>query len=140
MYGLDLGLTGSTLEHFVGSSFSVIGNTTAGKGAIVTGFQIGGLFNWNESKSTIVGLQYAGIINLNRETSNLYGVQGAFINIGKNHVHGVQVGLYNKAEVVNGFQIGLLNHTRELNGIQIGFANISKKGGLPFSPIINIGF
>jgi hypothetical protein len=41
---------------------------------------------------------------------------------------------------LQGAQIGLVNRTGRLRGVQLGLVNLSKDGGLPFMPGMNLGF
>lgn len=122
-----------------GYDLSLFGNRTRKE---FSGIATSLAFNWNSGKTNVYILQFAGLVNANTSDANIYGFQIAGLaNAGaKTKVYGFQIGLYNEAEAIYGFQIGLINKTKSLHGVQIGLANISSKNGLPFCPLLNIGF
>ena len=139
--GMDFSLFGNiTDKEFNGSAFALVFNKTKGK-ANIYGMQIA-LANLNHGTTRIDGFQLGFAYNHSKMAHTVYGFQLAGLaNLGKkNTVYGAQVSLYNQAESVYGFQIGLVNTTKNLYGIQIGAINMSAKNGLPFCPIINVGF
>lgn len=52
----------------------------------------------------------------------------------------MSIGVVNYAKEVKGLQIGLINRTKHLRGVQIGVLNSSDDGGLPFIPVVNVGW
>lgn len=122
--GYDLSFFGNiTDKEFNGIATSLVFNVTRGKTNVVL-LQLAGLLNSNSGDARIYGIQIAGLANTGAKTK----------------VYGFQVGLYNEADSIYGFQIGVINKTKNLYGVQIGLANISYKNGLPFCPVLNIGF
>jgi hypothetical protein len=137
VYGLDIGFANTTDKAMAGIQMGFI-NTNFGQ-SLFTLTQLG-LINYNHGKMYGFGIQ-AGFLNINVKDGNWYGVQLSVANFGKNKIRGLQLGAYNEAESVSGLQIGIINKTNNLKGIQIGLLNIATgSGGLPFSPILNIGF
>lgn len=142
MYGLDLGVLGNiTEQNFTGIAVSGIFNATQG-GTLITGLQFAGLANINTSATTIVGLQGTLGVNYNSAAATVSGIQLALLaNLSPfTDIYGVQVGLYNRAKVVNGLQIGLVNVADNLHGLQIGLVNFNKSGPFAISPLLNVGF
>ncbi len=141
VHGVDVGMIGNIVnKDFNGTAFSTIFHSTGGK-ATLWG-QMSGITNINRGKAEIEALQFAGITNIARGENIVYGLQFAGLaNIGKkNKVYGFQMSAYNQAESIYGLQIGLVNITKNLYGVQLGLANFSKNNGLPFCPILNVGF
>jgi len=142
VYGADLSIgVANTKETFAGASLAGLVNIT-GKQAYVAGLQLAGLANVNRSKANVFGFQVAGLLNSINDEGSVYGVQlAALANYApKTNIHGLQLGLFNKAQTVVGLQIGLLNFTDNLHGIQIGVLNFYNRGLLGVTPILNIGF
>jgi hypothetical protein len=140
--GADLGFVGNfTDKEFAGSALAIGFNVTRGKAHILA-IQMAGLTNANLGATKIEGFQVALGVNYTGGNQSVYGLQLAGLgNIGKgNKVYGFQVGLYNEAEAIYGFQIGAVNRTKNLYGIQVGALNFYSNNGLPFFPVINIGF
>jgi hypothetical protein len=140
MYGFDVGAIGNiTDQNFVG--IAVAGGFNYNKGtATIIGLQAAGIANVNQNKADIFGLQVA-LVNVNEAESVIGGLEVGLVNNSSfTNIIGAQVGLYNKAHVVNGFQIGLVNDADTLHGIQIGLANFNHTGLFSFAPFLNIGF
>ena len=141
VYGLDMSLIGGiTSKAFAGAAVAGFFNTNLSTANII-GFQIAGLGNFNLGKTRVYGIQFGNILNVNSGQAFIYGLQASiFANLGKNYVKGIQIGVYNRAEIVKGLQIGVINSAGSLHGIQIGLLNFHNKGAIPFFPGINIGF
>jgi hypothetical protein len=141
MYGADFSPIGNiTTSKFVGMALSGIFNRTEGKATIIF-LQAAGLVNYNKAQTDVLGMQWTLGYNHSVGVNNIYGLQLALAgNFGKNNIFGVQFGFVNKAESVYGFQIGLYNKVKNLHGLQIGLVNVCEHGGLPFFPVINVGF
>jgi hypothetical protein len=141
MYGLDIGVLGNiTDQDFVGIGISGLFNNTRGTTDII-GLQLAGAANVNTNKTTVVGLQAAILTNYNSAESAIFGLQLALANISPHSsINGIQLGLYNTANVVRGLQIGVVNMTENLHGLQIGLVNFNHTGIFEVSPILNIGF
>lgn len=156
VYGLDLSAVGgSTSEMFAGVQMAGVFNNNAGK-TIITGLQGAGALNRNAGLAHIGGMQLAlGVNSAAKAITNVYGAQIALIaNLGDNNIYGLQssiynqaktvrgfqVGIVNRAEAVRGVQIGIVNKAKSLRGVQLGLANFSSDGGIPFFPVINVGF
>jgi len=140
VYGIDLGVVGNiTTQNFTGIGISGGFNVTNGQTTII-GLQAAGITNVNTNKLKVYGLQIAAM-NSNTGEASIVGVQAGLINSSKfTKLYGLQVGVYNRAQVVTGFQIGLVNMTDSLHGIQIGLINFHNKGTVSVAPILNIGF
>ncbi len=140
VYGIDVGVIGNiTTQNFTGIGIAGGFNATNGQTAII-GLQAAGIANINTNKLKVYGLQIAAM-NSNTGEASVVGVQAGLINSSKfTKIYGLQVGAYNRAQVVTGFQIGLVNMTDSLHGIQIGVINFHNKGLISVAPIINIGF
>jgi hypothetical protein len=140
VYGLDFGLGGNTTtKDFVGLGLAGGFNHTQGNATIVL-LQMALGANINSGKANIGGLQFSILGNYSPGETNVYGVQFSGVgNFGKNNIYGMQIGVYNVAESVYGFQIGIVNKAKNLHGVQIGLANFNESG-IPFLPIINVGF
>jgi hypothetical protein len=142
MYGADLGIfVSNTKETFAGVALAGLLNIT-GKQAYIAGLQLAGLANVNRGKANVFGFEVAGLFNEIKEDGSVYGVQlAALANYApKTNIHGLQLGLYNKAQTVVGLQIGLFNFTDNLHGIQIGVLNFYNRGLIGVTPLFNIGF
>ncbi len=139
--GADVSLIGNFVnKEFRGSAGSLVFHSTSGKARIFAG-QFSGVANFNHGDTKIEGFQFATAMNYAGGPQKVYGAQVGALNVGKkNKVYGFQIGAYNQAEAIYGFQIGVLNRTKTLYGIQIGLLNFSGKNGLPFCPVVNIGF
>jgi hypothetical protein len=140
IYGLDLGLLGSSIES-KGIQLNFIGNFThfsASRDGGTKGIQIGGLGNLHMGAG-MQGIQIAGLFNGGDEVR---GIQIAGLFNGEGEVRGIQIaGLFNLATSVRGIQIGLINVTQELTGLQIGLVNcVWDSPILPVLPIINFYF
>jgi hypothetical protein len=141
MIGLDVGILGNvTSDTFGGAAVAGLFNKT-GKMAVVTLFQVAGLTNINSGKAYIYGFEFAGLVNTVGDEGSIWGAQIAGLTnyAPKTDVHGLQLGLVNRARKVHGFQIGAVNIADSLSGIQLGLLNINHHG-IPFMPVINIGF
>lgn len=141
VYGIDFGVAGNTTTHsFAGLQAAGGFNWNHGK-TLITGLQMAAGLNFNNGKSRIIGAQVAALGNINKGDAYIVGAQlSAIGNWGRNHIRGVQVGVYNRARTVKGIQVGIINVADNLKGIQIGLANYNKSGPIPFFPGINIGF
>ncbi len=53
---------------------------------------------------------------------------------------GAQVGLVNVAGETEGFQIGLINRSETMHGYQVGLINVIRDNEVQFCPIVNIGW
>jgi len=130
IWGMNGGVSGFELGG--------IGNFNKGD---VTGAQIGGICNINTgsfngavvggitnlTKEDAKGLQLAGIANLNGGETNGLMLSG-ITNFAQKNSKGAQVSLINFAfENMNGFQLGLVNYTKGMNGFQLGLTNYAKK-------------
>ncbi len=132
VYGLDLGLVGNMVEEEF------------------TGVQAAGFFN--RIGHSDGAIQVAGI--LDHCSGDLAGLQVALANVIGGGLEGLQIGLYNRASVLNGMQIGffnvvdsgdgvqigVVNSARELDGLQIGLVNVIRESTVPFFPIANFAF
>lgn len=142
VHGADVGLIGNIVEKdFEGTSFAVLFHTTGGK-AHAVGIELSGLTNLHYGPTNVEGFEVAGLVNYAKAEQRVIGVQVASLaNLGmKTKVYGFQIGAFNEADSVYGFQIGILNRTKYLYGFQIGLLNIASHNGLPFCPVINVGF
>ena len=132
VYGIDVGLVGNMVaEEF-------------------TGVQAAGLFNRIDHSDG--ALQLAGV--LNRVEGGFTGLQASAVNAVDGDLEGLQIGLYNRASVLDGMQIGfanivdsgsglqlgIVNSARELDGLQIGLVNVIRDSTVPFFPIVNFAF
>jgi hypothetical protein len=89
-----------------------------------TGFEAGGIFNFNEGNA--YNFQLAGALNI--VGKSMKGVQVAGIhNLVMDTAKGLQIaGLVNKADgPVKGIQLAAVNHAHKLKGLQIGVINIA---------------
>ncbi len=142
LYGVDIGALGNiTEQNFTGIGISGLFNNTRGA-TLITGLQFAGLANINTGATTVMGLQASLGANYNSAASTIAGVQLALLaNLSPfTDIYGVQIGLYNRAKVVNGLQIGLVNVADNLHGLQIGLVNFNRSGPFAISPILNVGF
>jgi hypothetical protein len=158
------GLANIVLNNVFG--WQTTGGINLAKGALF-GFQLSGISNtvyrysfgvqvagvYNVSVESMDGVQVAGLFNIT--TGGLFGVQIAAFNhagfiqgknsFGNDDPTGVQIGIVNKASMMNGFQIGLINISGSMQGTQIGLINIYRNGRQPMTQdgtsigLINIG-
>ena len=149
--GSGLGLLGGPGEQV---SLHVVQGPTAGE---VSGIQLCG---WaNRVGGHMNGLQLAGCENivlkdmsgiqmslLQNWAGRIAGLQIGCYNLAgvgessSGQLHGLQLGILNRAKEVSGVQMGVVNYTEILHGIQIGIANIATEAPLPFFPILNAHF
>lgn len=100
----------------------------------IYGLRINVLYGKNEN---LYGFDQ-GFINEINDT--LIGYQSGFYN-SSGKVYGVQSGFLNTCDYLFGAQFGFINKANHLRGVQIGLLNYNPvSGGIPFMPIINIGF
>lgn len=140
--GFDLGTIGNLTDRAFGG-IQIAGGFNRNKGpASIYVAQLGGLINWNLSRSDIIGIQATLGMNVNLGRSTLVGIGIGTLgnNSPQSAVAGAQIGGVNRAKQVFGLQVGLVNITESLHGIQIGLVNINKSGPLYFFPGINVGF
>jgi hypothetical protein len=108
--------------------------TTSG-GSFRGGVQAGA---YNFVHDDFFGLTQAGVVNA--VGRDLAGAQiAAATNFVDGAARGVQIAPVNLAGRTRGVQIGLVNVTGDLEGAQLGLVNISARGGLPLSPLANLG-
>lgn len=139
VYGFDVGGVGNITDRgFGGMQVAGLFNRNQGPSSIL-GAQIAGIANWNINGGTLIGLQVTGGMNYNRGKMTFVGLGIGGGNRCDGKVIGAQVGIYNQAGQVYGLQIGLINVAKSLHGIQLGLVNINKSG-MPFFPVVNIGF
>ncbi len=135
-------------EMMTGAQISGIANFST---MLLTGAQLSLAGNFSEG--TTLGIQAGGLINFTK--NELAGFQLGTVNLadniqGKNsiaddHSSAFQVGLFNRARIMNGFQIGLINAGGDCRGTQIGLINFYstkyKTGKLYGTPVglLNIG-
>jgi len=118
-------------------SINVLGGYHGG----LDGFEIGGLFNYNERYSN--GVQIAGLVNATQGSMSGINVAG-LVNFANNDMSGIQaagIGNFTNSDLA-GIQVaGLVNNSLgSISGIQVaGIANISNEylEGLQFSSILN---
>ena len=67
-------------------------------------------------------------------------MQVGAINRADNDLAGLQLGVFNEANIISGLQVGLWNVAGSLDGVQLGIVNLVRQGPFPFMPIANIGF
>jgi hypothetical protein len=67
------------------------------------------------------------------------GAQLGLVNHVYDEISLMQAGAVNLANKIEGVQIGVFNHAGRLRGIQIGLINMTRKGGLPFMVLGNMG-
>lgn len=133
------GVAQVSLGNFVGSAFKglvqvgAVGNYLDRE--FYGGFQVG-LINYVDDE--FYGIAQVGGFNWN--DSDSYGMQIGGANLVFGDHAGIQAGIYNGADRVYGAQIGLVNMTDHLRGVQIGLLNMSGDGGLPITPIANVGW
>ncbi|MEE2716340.1 MAG: hypothetical protein VX610_02825 [SAR324 cluster bacterium] len=92
---------------------------------------------WNEAG------QASGQVGLRNVADSAYFFQIGGANTATAAAYGFQISpFYNRASALYGIQLGAVNVvTGSLNGLQIGLLNFSRgRGGLSFSPLINLGF
>jgi len=92
---------------------------------------------WNEAG------QASGQIGVRNVVGYAYFFQIGAANTATAAAYGFQIfPFYNRASTLYGIQLGAVNVvTGSLNGLQIGLLHFSRgRGGLSFSPLINIGF
>lgn len=108
-----------------------------GTGESFEGFAQLGLFNYVETDFDGV-LQLAPVNYVDEAFTGLFQLGLASF---AHRARGAQVGaLLNVADHLSGLQVGLVNYAGQLRGLQLGLVNLSDEGGLPVSPIANLGF
>ncbi len=132
--GLRLNLVVARNHDVWGLDFGVL-NLSTGRQA---GVQVG--FAANEVEGNMYGIQAAILVN-EVETGKMYGVQVGGINY-VSDAAGLQVGLLGNSarNHMQGMQIGLFNHANHLQGMQIGLLNINRSAPWPILPLLNLGF
>lgn len=120
----------------------VSGLQIAGFGNLVNNnaaaLQLAGFFNVVDGDCS--GIQIAGAVNYQNPASLFCGWQLAGFCNNAGRMYGLQLGLFNQAAEMNGVQIGLINVAGTLKGVQLGLGNVDQSSGVPFIPILNIGF
>ena len=91
----------------------------------------------NDVKDDMSGFQF-GLYN-SIGGGQLLGLQVGLFNEA-NLMRGVQAGLVNLSGQTEGFQIGLINRAETMHGYQIGLINVIRDAELEFFPVINIGW
>lgn len=92
---------------------------------------------WNDAG------QASGQVGLRNVAGSAYFFQIGGANTATTAAYGFQISpFYNRASALYGIQLGAVNVvTGSLNGLQVGLLNFSRgRGGLSFSPLINLGF
>jgi hypothetical protein len=119
----------NTSMNFDGLSIAWLANMRAGW---ADGVSIAGLVNFSTFYSC--GLALSGFINITPD--DLYGFQVSPFNFAgrlsgpksiNDLLHGLQLGLFNKAKTMDGYQLGLINFGGEVKGVQVGLINFFKK-------------
>ena len=71
---------------------------------------------------------------------DMHGLQVGLVNKAAD-MYGIQCGLiWNHAKCARGLQLGLINSAETMEGFQVGLVNIIKESPVPFLPIINAHF
>ena len=146
--GVDLGFVHETSGDFHGVAFGCV--------SLVDGALQGVQWTWLYSRAggKAVGWQSALVSKadggfrglqtsaLNLNEGDISGAQISFLyNYTATHISGGQIGLVNRATVVDGFQLGLVNLTEQMNGLQLGLWNqIDSKETLNILPFVNWKF
>lgn len=136
------GIKISTFGEIIGGGRVVNGLSIAGicnENFKQNGISIVGLYNYAYKTNGIqIGAGVSGSVYINGLQLSLAnisleqkGMQLGAYNYAKEHLWGVQLGGYNRANVINGIQIGIFNNAKLLKGIQIGFWNKNQKRSLP---------
>jgi hypothetical protein len=131
--GFRLNLIYGTNTNVSFLDFGLLNRTKAQE----TGIMVGGV--WNGVEGGVSGVQVAGLLNNSGSAYMMEGLQVSCLNI-SGDVVGLQVGAFNNAKSVQGMQIGVFNYAEQLNGMQIGLININNGAGIPFMPVLNVGF
>jgi len=108
-----------------------------------------GLFNFGGNLSDNVqlgGINPLIIISLvdyicvSPGVKDMHGLQVGLVNKASD-MSGIQCGLlWNDAKCARGLQLGLINRADSMAGFQVGLVNIIKESSVPFLPIINAHF
>ena len=148
--GIRLNLLAGRHNNVAVIDIGTIANLSLGE---VTGIEVAGL--WNQVNQNFMGLQVSGIANrVCGDTTGLQvsgianyngvgetiGLQIAPVNVNQGESTGVQIGIYNQAEIMSGVQIGIFNIAENFNGMQLVLCNLIKKSPVPFMVIFNFGF
>jgi hypothetical protein len=108
-----------------------------GEGTIHTPWRIGVV---NLGDDTVAALLQAGGVNWMPDGRGFIGLEVGLVNRSREFHGPAQIGLVNYSDEVHGAQIGIYNHAGLLRGIQIGLLNRSEDGGLPWLPVMNLGW
>lgn len=131
---LDLAAVSYTRRMFKGMQSGIMTSVAGGDFA---GLQLGTVsyVGGNLDGLQVGVVNYAGI----RARVGQLGV----INHAGEGVIGFQAGGVNYAghgpTHVQGLQLGLVNYADRLDGAQVGVINVSRRGGLPIMPVVNLG-
>ena len=132
--GLQVAVGGAFADHdFFGLQIGLLASTASGTGLQ---FSLGisetdDVFNLADNlrnrgrTSRWSGIQCAGLAN---RACHLDGMQ---VGIAFNYAvrcRGVQIGCWNRSDMLIGFQLGAFNRADELHGLQVGFFNQARKG------------
>lgn len=137
MVGIDFGGLNISEDLYALMQIGVVNITE--KRANIFPLQVG-LANYHKGTSKILGMQLGLLGNYNKKDAHIIGYQiGVLGNFGRNHVYGVQMGVYNRATRIVGLQVGIVNLCDNLHGIQLGLLNVCKSCLFSMTPGINIG-
>ncbi len=129
MTGVQIsGLSNYSSIEMTGAQLSLISNISSGS---TLGVQAGGLLNY--TKNELAGFQL-GAINL---ADNMQGKN----SLSDDHSTGFQIGIFNRAKVMNGLQAGVINVAGNCRGTQIGLVNFysaSYKAGKRYGTAIGL--
>ncbi|MEH0154365.1 hypothetical protein V6R21_09490 [Limibacter armeniacum] len=104
-----------------GMELGGVGNVILGK---TEGVQFAGVFNYTGNE--LKGAQLAGGVNiLNAEGK---GAQIGGVNVAREELNGIQIGVVNHGTTVKGVQFGLINIADSIKGAPIGLLSFIKSG------------
>ena len=110
---------------------------TAGMNSVyrnASGFHLGGIANY--AGGNMLGVQFSGLYNVTKRL--VIGGQFGAVNVAGSRLSGIQIGVLNRAKLVEGkanntsvksfgLQVGLINHSKTNNGYQFGLINRAKR-------------
>ena len=131
-FGYPIGTSGI---HSMNYTYNLSLNLLYGLSGGINGFQISSMFNYTQTE--IKGFQLSGVSNINSGKSKGFLLSGGFNYSGQNS-KGFQLAPINIAKNdIIGLQLGVLNYAGKIEGIQLGIVNIlnNGKGAFPIGII-----
>jgi hypothetical protein len=136
IFGFSIDNEHADKENFQG--FAQLGAVNLTDGGFFGALQVAALANLVYDFHGFAQIAPAG----NYVNHRFYGfTQIGAVNAADEFTGAAQIGVVNwSSRRTRGAQIGLFNSSKRLQGVQLGLVNVAEEGGLPVTPLMNLGW